>query len=558
MKIVSRAAAVLVLTLFSLSLAAQPPQAPPPTPAPEPQQVLARELLEGSLLQARGLEQPEARAYTLMQVGQAYLGVDRGIAREALGEAFQATLSIEDDPRGDARRQLQGWVLEALVPFGAGAVEELLPQAVPDARHQAITRLVISASREKQFDRALAMLDLVDPDSELPYPAVTELMMRLPEDRSAERQQLFLQALTRFAAQKPQQGIMVGNDIAALVGRFWRLVPPAVALQGIDLVLDRSRRPDEQPLQMTVSTPQGAASFGSAYEFRLFQVLPALQHLDSGRAERLLREHRGLAGTLQQHPEGMRSLDPTFRETPPAEGESSSVSVSVRGGAGGGGPGPGALEDRMAAEWEVRGQRIVEDAGRDPKQALAAAMTLPESVGRSAPRARTLLEIARLAAEKNPSIAREALRELAPLIAALPDPRQTQFLTAAGRLSLRMNDEDGAQSLIRQGMKLARVRYSQDSDRENPNTAPKSMWPSTELYRQLVRLAAEVSPRLALELMTEIEDEEVQLAQRVMLASAWLGQASGASLVVERRKDGRQSTWISSPGSEQRQEQRRP
>jgi hypothetical protein len=558
MKTASRMAiALLVLVWVAVPLAAQ---SPPPAlvaeqkAAPSPQQILAREMMESALLQARGLEEPGMRANTLLQVAQVYLSIERETAREVLLDAFQATLALESDP--EMRLLLQGWILERLLPFGDDLVGELLPQAEPMARRQALSHLVVSAAQEKKFDRALELLDLADPDSELPYDAITQLMMHLPEERSAERQQLFSQALTRYAAQKPERAFRMG-DMAGLVARFWPLLPAATALQAIDLVLERARRADAEPMQMTISTPQGAASFGSQYEFRLFQMLPALRQLDSSRAERLLRDHRQLAATLEQYPQGLRSLDPMFRETPPQPGESSSMNISVRG-SGGGGQGTGAAEDRMRAEWEQRARRVVEQAEQDPKQALAAAMTLPESIGPASPRAQALLDIARVAVHKQESIAREALRELAPLIAALHDPQQAQFLTAAGRLYLRMKDDEGVQNLLKQGMRLARARLAQDADSDNPNLAPKSNWPSTGMYRQFLTLAADVSPRLALELLAEIDDEEVQLTQRVALAAAWLGASPGTVVTMDRRKGGGSSVWLSDPGREQRQAERRP
>lgn len=149
------------------------------------------------------------------------------------------------------------------------------------------------------------------------------------------------------------------------------------------------------------------------------------------------------------------------------------------------------------------------------------------------------------------------MRELAPLIAALHDPQQAQVLTAAGRLYLRMNDDEGVQNLLKQGMRLARERLAKDADSDDPNLAPKSNWPSTGMYRQLLTLAADVSPRLALELLAEIDDEEVQLTQRVALAAAWLGASPGAVITMDRRKRGGTNTFISDPVM-QRQAERRP
>ncbi len=60
-------------------------------------------------------------------------------------------------------------------------------------------------------------------------------------------------------------------------------VPPALALEAIDKVLDATKEQVPQP-QYTVSSANGIVVLKSNYDLRLFQILPVLEELDKQKA----------------------------------------------------------------------------------------------------------------------------------------------------------------------------------------------------------------------------------------------------------------------------------
>jgi hypothetical protein len=107
------------------------------------------------------------------------------------------------------------------------------------------------------------------------------------------------------------------EDIGTLVVRFWEQLPPVVILEAADRILDHAKAEagaGHSPFNFASS--HGSASFGSAYELRLFQFLPVIQDLDPSRAQQLLRENPKTKSVLEQYPQGMRSLDSRFTSAP--------------------------------------------------------------------------------------------------------------------------------------------------------------------------------------------------------------------------------------------------
>jgi hypothetical protein len=180
------------------------------------------------------------------------------------------------------------------------------------------------------------------------------------------------------------------------------------------LMIDQAKADDEKDkVLVTFHTRRGNPSFSSAYEYRLFQLLPILKEIDPDRAETLLRDHQHLLATLKELPDGLQSL---WKNPEPGE----TVSMGVRRGDYPPVSASDMLDQQLFEALERREEQIRGEADKDPRAALADAATLPlkfdNAPGRGSPRADMLSKIAWNAVASNPSVARDALDELQKVI----------------------------------------------------------------------------------------------------------------------------------------------
>jgi len=537
-----------------------PQRAEPRREPTQAERKLGEQMLEPAVAEARGLESPAARALLLQQIASAYDQVDKVVASELLVEAFQATAAIDDE---NDRRDYQTTIVRKLIARGYD-VEELAAQADPKVRGQVAGILVRHLVTQKQYDRAQELLTQIGPESEFPYGAVADIMRDLPQERAGERHTMFAMAVDHFRREPVESGIRIGDGFEEMLIGNWRQLAPRAVLEAVDLCLERARKQEDQNQgrrgAISIASPQGALSFGSLYEFNLFQMLPILKQLDPGKAEKLLDDARGLSAVLERYPDGMGSLMPGMAGSgPPPQGaapgaprartQNTSMTMTVRrDGPGPGGPAAGGAPDprpelMAGAQMQQRALQIVEDAHKDPKQAIAAAASLPEDAGPMSPKASALIGIANALVEKQPAYARAALDELQPVIPRLRGFSQYSVLTQAIRAYRKLGEDSQAKKTIELGMKLARERYDNENDSSDPNQAIKPEWQSTNIWRQLLSAAADISPEYALRLLRDVPDKEVQLVQKVALASVWLGSEVPGVRVVERRKSGARTMY---------------
>src|SRR4029077_16626999 len=174
---------------------------------------------------------------------------------------------------------------------------------------------------------------------------------------------------------------------------------PALALDAIHQVLDGARSEDGRGV--TLNAPSVKLGFTSEYDYRVFELLPVLRQLDDDEADKILKDSQQAQIQLKQFPNGVQSIDPTIRDTPLKEDETGHVlETSV-------GP-PNEMEQAFQTK-RAQVQEIGRMAEDNPRQAIAAATTLPDWVGKSwraeFPRAQAYLAIARSVMKKNPSAA---------------------------------------------------------------------------------------------------------------------------------------------------------
>ncbi len=281
-----------------------PAQAAPakklPTPSPAkakltPAQEQGMRLLRSAQAEADGLE-PEMRAFVLWKVSDAYRTVDSSKRNALLHQAFGATQVIENksDDHGDCRPSetdpcgIKGWlqqsILSTILRESASEAELLLPRAEPEVRKQITAELVQYYVSHKNFERAAKLLTSIAEEKDYPYHAATDFMVGLPEDRMADRLTIFSEALANFE-QNGGSGAVGTDDIGTLIESCWKHLPPGLVMEAIDKVLNEAKSDKAEHLHMSMTTGKGSIALDSAYELRLFQLLPVLEELDKSRAD---------------------------------------------------------------------------------------------------------------------------------------------------------------------------------------------------------------------------------------------------------------------------------
>ncbi len=528
-----------------------------------PKEQLWCPILKSALGSAAAAE-PPVRSYLLETVAGGLSKCDPRKVRTVLVDSFTATLAMPENEEEinqrthrfvsegeridqatlealynlETKRRLQEAALRALLTVDESKVESLLSQAEPRVSAELLSSMISSATSAKKFDRAIKLLGQVGSDERFPYREATELMIELPPTRDADEQEIFRLAMARDREQHSPAQPSGGDDFASMIVRFWQHIPPALDLDAIHQVLDSARSKDGSGV--TLNAASGNVGFTSEHDFRVFELLPVLRQLDDDEADKILRDSQQAQIQLKQFPNGIQSLDPTIRDTPAKEGEKQGLT--------GGSVGPPNEMEQAFDTNKVRVEEIGRMAEDNPRQAIAAAATLPESVGKSwvaeFPRAQAYLAIARSAMKKNPSAAKDALEEMAASLEQAPYPYHAMENWIEGiAIAREMGEVDLAVKLFRSGMEQADKLRSEDADSYDPNLALKAWWPSVSAYWRLVQAASRFSPRTALEQVRGIKDPEILLLLEVRLANNALGARAEQSITMFQKKSSPRSSW---------------
>jgi len=481
--------------------------------------------LKQAAVRARGLD-PGMRSYTLMLASQGLQKCAPQKVRATIIDAFMASVALSDADA--AKTVLQSTELRELLRSDESTVEQLMPQADPEARAELQGAMVERAVDRRDFDRALSLLNQIPSDQDYPYAAATQLILRLPAGHEAEKRAIFVNAV---AHDREHSSLGVwGDDLSGMVVRFWRHFPPELVLDAIDQMLDHSKT---DSTQIAMKASSGPINFDNVYQYRLFELLPVLRELDPSKAEQLSNDPQ-VQAQLNKYPNGLQSLDPTVRDTPLKKGEEPGMQAFLT-------KSPGAvgrvLQDWHSAEiYQRQTDEILKQAGDDPRQAIATAATLPVQAGHAVPRSERLLSIAQMGWKKNPSASTEALEQMADSLKKV-DPAiygrfglrvevalHVQYCWSEGvQLANNMKDTDLARSLLQEGMEQAERWKGVDGHDNDPKLALKAWWPSVALFSALLKAAAHISPQTAVELIHKFQDPDLVTLFQIRLANDRLG-----------------------------------
>lgn len=512
---------------------------------------LAKSILDTAEAESAKFE-PSSKSFLCWQAARGVQKLDRAAAREQLLRCF--TVSQDIDPKDDFKQQLQGWIVKELLAYGPATAEELMPQVEGEARSMVRTALIRNYTDKKLFDKAIALVSGVQPGEErFPYDAVAQLMQQLPEEMSGQKRSLFTQALADFKQRAGSDRGFSTDDLGTMVVRFHREMPKETVLEAIDALLDRAKQKDNdsKPPQLVVSSNAGTAAFRSRYEWRLFQVLPALQTLDPSRAEDLLKENQQTKDLITKYPQGLASMSPRYsgapqpRPQPEAQGPNGAGQPDrlsfMMGDQGNANDQGGMME--MRRTLRVQTDKIVNEAEKNPRQAIAQAMGLQPS---QPPiyedfRMEALDGIAGSLREKGPQFSKSATEEMVKLADGLDPDHQVNYLTKAARHYLDLKENEAAQKTMAKGIKVCKKLYEKDTNADDPNQAIRPFWPSADCVRSFVNLAQKISNEAALETAKEIDDPEILLFERINIANVALGVPRGMSIV--RTKSKKDDNW---------------
>jgi len=516
-----------------------------------PPQKLGLRLLNFAQSEAAGL-QPDMRAFVLWQASRGYTKIDPAKADALLKDAFRETLSVESSQAESrdcsevefcgVKYWLQKQILQEMIKRvkRIGEIKPWLASAEPEVRQRLSTDVFHRYLHEKAFDQARDLLgQMADEDGYFSYGGARELMDALPPERNKDRLAIFSQALDRYR-QHTDERYPAFDDLATTVLRFWQDLPSSLVLDACDHILDRAKDADakradegQQNIAVGISANKGDAYFSSIYQFRLYELMPVLEQLDEDRAESLTRDNSEIQAALERYPQGLASMNALPDQS---SGRRGPGILSI-----------GTVDTTQAAAEEMlhevsrRESRILSEAEKDPKQALSDAMGLPLSTGLEpeySPRAATLSSLARIAASKNPAVSRAALGEIRKIADNMPARNQAQMLADLPEIYLRLGDEDETRNGLNELVKIAGKLYSHDSDMNDPNQAFKAMWPSANLWRHCVQVAAKLAPSAAEQIIEEVPDADIKAFERITFANALLGADAPPISIIEKHKNG--------------------
>jgi hypothetical protein len=397
------------------------------------------------------------------------------------------------------------------------AVEQSLPDE--PLRDIALDCLVKRYTQQKNWNRAIELLSMMESDAEMTYPA-RDLLAALP--RQEDRDRVFVLMLNAYTQTMHRQvGTGSPEDLGALVVRFWTKISPGLVQQAIDELLKQSKDGDS----VVMKTPQGRVTF-SSYQFRLFQILPALKAIDPDRANQLFKEETDTASLFARYPQGQLSADSSLRDTNNGDSQPSQVSYAYVHG-------PTAVSS-AAARMDVdrTTDQFIASASKDPDSAIANAARIADPLLRI----RVLVGIAQTIAAKLPAAAKRALREA--LQSSSNQGHGWRSWKDATEVALQLKDPDLAGATLNAGLKAVRRLYDDDSDHDNPNQALKLYWPSVRAYRELLALQLRISLDQALATVRSLPDEEVATLEKVMLAADLLNVSlPDTSPMVAKKRD---------------------
>jgi hypothetical protein len=469
---------------------------------------------------------PEMQTVALFTEGTIYAHKDRKKSSELLQRAYTLYLTLPDPDRAD------------LIALGAEIVRataEVSPRVFADAlpENQEIRAVALVALTEyyagkKQYAVAEQKVLSIEREPEV-YQAAAALLGALPTSNAEMPDAVLLHAVKVFqTTARPQFSTGAPADLASLLVRFQERFGETTLKAAISSICDRVTD-DGAGRQVEIIAKHGGTtvSFGSAGDFRLFQLLPLLERYDPGAADDWKKRRPQIADLLKEFPNGQRSIDNSFQERQVDASDITTYSL-VRSG-------PAVENVVTRSNAEVAATRAVELSKTDWPRSLQEIEQLPTEV-----KLQSLLALARINERSDQARALEALDKISKTTAKIAGPSGNwAYLLECAKIYQRIGNAKAAADAVKEASRLVRFLYLDDSNPDNPNQAIKLFWPSAQAWRDVSEEAAKVSPAALQTLMIDIPDDEIRVFSTIVAAGAQWNVAvwRGTSPMI-RKKEG--------------------
>lgn len=470
---------------------------------------------------------PESQAPALLQLAVVQAALDKPRAIELLEQAFAATAALPSVRDNRLRQQTQSLILQQLAKLDLDkAVEkfgamDLVTASEPDPRAEGIEVIVANLIQTKDTARAIEVLERSAGFGAYSYLGARRILADLPAD-DERRAALFGHAVSEFHRQPDITGL---ESIVRAFGP-WSTKPMAASLFAdavrslVSAALDK--KGDLNPGSLTMTTAKGTISLTDPQDALLWRLVDLAATVDADLVRRMADGRPALSRLVALYPQGARSL---------AGGEGVTTTGSVT------------TEDANSPQAQARQQRLIVETMKfqevmkyhrtDPAKALEASRAIPTMVLRL----RAIGTVARNVDDSDPASAQATLTKC---VAALDEiksaadraPGWSAIAFGAGRIK----DKALASKAILRGIEDTAALYKADADPDNPNLAPRPMWPSVAAFRSLFYQAAKILGEDAGALLEKIPDPQIQGLARLEIAAAWLGVNSSTPMIRTVRK----------------------
>ncbi|MBE0658780.1 MAG: hypothetical protein IH602_13890 [Bryobacteraceae bacterium] len=485
---------------------------PPAADAPDPKEK-ARQFLES----ASGMiaaAPPESQAPALFQLATVEKAANKVKAIEHLEQAFAAAAVLPSRKDNRLKEQTQALIVRELaindldLAIEKIASMDITPPDEIDPRAEAIEQIVAGLVREKKLDEASAVMDRFASTGAYSFGGARALLTAMSPDDD-RRALLFGQVVSAFSRRPDIRPMEL--FVREFSPRRERPMPKSLFDTAIRAMVDAAldNKGIVEPSTLTITTDKATISLNDPQDSVLWRLIDLAVLVDQDLVRKAIRDRPSLTNLVELFPAGMTSM---------AKGDA----VMTAGTLVGDGPNSREAQEkqqRLIVET-ARFQEVMKYYRKDPAKALEASRGIPTPVLR----VRAITTVARNVDETEPAAAKATIEKC---IAALEEmkPPETRasgwsgIAMAAGKIK----DKELATRALLKGLDDIKAQYAADADPDNPNGAPRPMWPSSVSYRNLFYQAAKILGTETENFLEKVQDPEIQALARIEMAGAWLG-----------------------------------
>ena len=429
---------------------------------------------------------------------------------EEQDRAIRPTLSIvkfalPDEKDVFLRSRNQGLIIEKLAKLDPGKALALLTQLSPSVaegsvKPKAYEKVVQSLLEAGKLDGAVDVLSAYG-EGEYPFGALTAVMQELAQD-DGRRVILFGLATSAYTA-TPR------GDFGELIIRHWETLPRESVQAAVSTITSNLLNPPKRSGKSITrfSSNQGAVTFNSREELDLFKLLKVVKANDAKRLAEIFEKHPGMEEAMTKLPGGV-SQGMTMN----ANSSGDDAASRMEG-------------ERMASEMAQRMdqvERVRLAAEKDPREALK----LAEKIKDADMRLSALVTVGNAAAEKqDAALSATVLAACAAAMEKADEPIGIGMaLIQMGDIAARAKQPDLVRQIAEKGFAAAELALKSDLKKDNPNTAPRDVWPSVQMARMLMLLTGRELGTDAALLLDRWKDPDLRLVAQIALARALLGE----------------------------------